>query len=76
MKRMTITGEIVDFTPEEVSLREAEIAEYESRVYAEKRASAYYPLPVQLDMQYWDSVNGTTTWRDHVASVKAQFPKP
>jgi hypothetical protein len=29
-----------------------------------------------FDMQYWDSVNGTTTWKDHVAAVKAKYPKP
>jgi len=43
--------------------------------YAEKRASAYAPIADQMDMQYWDSVNDTTTWKDHIASVKAQFPK-
>ena len=36
----------------------------------------YLPLPQQLDMQYWDSVNGTTTWKDHVAKVKSDNPKP
>ena len=29
----------------------------------------YLPLDQQLDMQYWDSVNGTTTWKDHVAML-------
>ena len=36
----------------------------------------YLPIPQQLDMQYWDAVNGTTTWKDHVAAVKAKYPKP
>ena len=36
----------------------------------------YLPVEQQLDMQYWDSVNGTTTWKDHVAAVKAKYPKP
>jgi len=36
----------------------------------------YLPVADQLDMQYWDSVNGTTTWKDHVAAVKAKYPKP
>ena len=35
----------------------------------------YLPLAQQLDMQYWDSVNGTTTWKDHVAAVKIKYPK-
>jgi len=32
------------------------------------------PLADQLDMQYWDSVNGASTWEDH--AVKAAHPKP
>jgi len=27
-------------------------------------------------MIYWDQVNGTTTFKDHVAAVKADNPKP
>ena len=40
------------------------------------RAAAYPSLQEQMDMQYWDAVNGTTTWKDHVAAVKAKYPKP
>ena len=29
----------------------------------------------QLDMQYHDAVNGTTTWKDAIAKVKADNPK-
>ena len=36
----------------------------------------YASVQEQLDMQYWDAVNGTTTWKDHVAAVKAKYPKP
>ncbi len=36
----------------------------------------YASVGDQLDMQYKDSVNGTTTWKDHVAAVKAKYPKP
>tara|TARA_R110000824_G_scaffold289900_1_gene478432 strand:- start:1542 stop:1856 length:315 start_codon:yes stop_codon:yes gene_type:complete len=50
-------------------------AEYDSQDYARNRATAYASTGDQLDMQYWDSVNDTTTWKDHIASVKAQFPK-
>ena len=49
--------------------------EYDSQEYARKRATAYASTGDQLDMQYWDSVNDTTTWKDHIASVKGQFPK-
>jgi len=30
----------------------------------------------QLDMQYHDAINGTTTWKDWVKSVKDNNPKP
>ena len=44
--------------------------------YKSDRESAYASVGDQLDMQYWDAVNGTTTWKDHVAKVKADNPKP
>ena len=50
-------------------------AEYNAQEYARNRATAYASTGDQLDMQYWDSVNDTTTWKDHVASVKNQYPK-
>ena len=36
----------------------------------------YASVGDQLDMQFKDAVNGTTTWKDHVAAVKAKYPKP
>ena len=41
-----------------------------------KRATAYPSLQEQMDMQYWDAVNGTTTWKDAIAKVKSDNPKP
>ena len=38
--------------------------------------TTYASMQEQLEMQYWDAVNGTTTWKDHVASVKSKYPKP
>ena len=40
------------------------------------RRAAYGSVGDQLDMQYHDNVDGTTTWKDHVAKVKADNPKP
>ena len=48
----------------------------DSKAYQDKRASAYPSIQEQLDMQYWDSVNGTTTWKDAIAAVKTENPKP
>ena len=44
--------------------------------YIEARQQAYGSVQDQLDMQYWDGVNGTTLWADHIAQVKADNPKP
>ncbi len=44
--------------------------------YIQARQEAYGSVQDQLDMQYWDSVNSTTTWADHVAQVKSDNPKP
>jgi anaerobic selenocysteine-containing dehydrogenase len=44
--------------------------------YIEARQQAYGSVQDQLDMQYWDGVNGTTLWADHIAQVKADYPKP
>jgi hypothetical protein len=49
--------------------------EYESKQYQRDRSEAYPSLAEQLDMQYWDKVNGTTVWADTIAEIKARFPK-
>ena len=42
--------------------------------YVELRAAAYPSMVDQLDMQYWDGVNGTTTWADAIQAVKDAHP--
>jgi len=65
------------YTWSEVSAEKALLqTEYDNNQYQRDRASAYPSLQDQLDMQYWDSVNGTTTWKDKIAEVKADNPKP
>jgi hypothetical protein len=44
--------------------------------YKHDRRKAYGDIGDELDMQYWDLVNGTTTFRDHIAAVKAAHSKP
>jgi len=44
--------------------------------YKTARQEAYGSIQDQLDMQYWDGVNGTTVWADHIAQVKSDNPKP
>jgi len=40
-----------------------------------QRDRVYPSIQDQLDMQYWDNVNGTTTWKDAIAKVKSDNPK-
>ena len=53
----------------------ADLEERQNAVRATRRA-AYGDWGSQLDMQYHDSVDGTTTWKDHVAAVKTANPIP
>ena len=50
-------------------------AEYDAKQYQRDRATAYPTIQDQLDMQYWDNINGTTTWEDAIDKVKADNPK-
>lgn len=43
--------------------------------YKYQRAREYPSIQEQLDMQYWDSVNGTTVWQDTINAIKAKYPK-
>jgi len=53
----------------------ADLEERQNAVRATRKA-AYGSIEDQLDMQYKDNINGTTTWKDHVAAVKSANPIP
>lgn len=40
------------------------------------RQTEYPAIADQLDMIYWDQVNGTTTFKTAIAKVKSDNPKP
>lgn len=86
-----VDGETITLTPEEYEqtinewAQNAYTYQEESNIkenggvsdnYAQYRIDAYGSIGDQLDMQYHDSVNGTTVWQDHIAAVKAKYPKP
>jgi len=48
-------------------------AEYDAKQY--QRDRVYPSIGDQLDMQYKDLLNGTTTWKDAIAKVKSDNPK-
>jgi len=41
-----------------------------------QRARVYPTIQEQLDMQYHDAVNGTTTWKAAITAEKTRIPKP
>ena len=51
------------------------ITEYNSKKYQRDRAKDYPSLADQLDMQYWDKINGTNKWQQAINAVKQKYPK-
>ena len=51
------------------------ITEYNSKQYQRDRAVDYPSLADQLDMQYWDKINGTNKWQQAINAVKQKYPK-
>jgi hypothetical protein len=49
--------------------------QYDNNQYQRDRAVAYPSIQDQLDMQYWDKINSTTTWQTAIAKVKSDNPK-
>ena len=43
--------------------------------YDRLRQQEYPSRDEQLDMMYWDKVNGTTVWEDTIQAIKDKYPK-
>lgn len=43
--------------------------------YSVLRQAEYPSLVDQLDMQYWDNINGTSNWQDTIDAIKVKYPK-
>ena len=67
-------AEITKPSDEDIVALAATLKALEDVRYA--RSLKYPSIQDQLDMQYWDSVNGTTTHADAILAIKAEFPKP
>ena len=60
----------------DIEAKQAELqTAYNNNAYQRDRATAYPTIQEQLDMQYWDSVNDTTTWNDTITKIKTDNPK-
>jgi hypothetical protein len=51
------------------------IIEYNSKQYQRNRAKDYPSIQEQLDLQYWDKINGTNKWQQAINAVKQKYPK-
>ena len=76
IKEWNVSG-VAQPTEEQLNAVEsaADLSERQNAARAARR-TAYGDLGDQLDMQYHDSVDGTSTWKDHVAKVKSDNPIP
>ena len=76
IKEWNVSG-VAQPTEEQLNAVEsaADLSERQNAARAARR-TAYGDLGDQLDMQYHDNVDGTTTWKDHVAKVKTDNPIP
>ena len=75
-----VNNERLEFTDDDYDQAIIDLAnskfDQQENGYKTARQEAYGSVQDQLDMQYWDGVNGTTTWADHIAQVKSDNPKP
>ena len=79
MDTKMVNGVVVDMTPEDIKIREAEkvrdekeAKEYLKVKYKDDRKMAYDPIPEQLDQIYHD----IDAWKARIKSVKDKYPKP
>lgn len=79
-RKELVNGVEQDMSAEDEAIldqQEADDAAHQQQYgYKEDRARAYPNIQDQLDMQYHDAVNGTTTWKDAIQAVKDANPKP
>tara|TARA_R100001509_G_scaffold150809_1_gene109960 strand:+ start:543 stop:845 length:303 start_codon:yes stop_codon:yes gene_type:complete len=75
-----VNNERLEFTDDDYAQAKIDLGNTKWNIqqfgYIEARQEAYGDLGTQLDMIYWDKVNNTTTWQDHIAKVKSDNPKP
>ena len=76
INQITWYNDTTPISASDIEAKQAELqAEYDAKQYQRDREVAYPTIQEQLDMQYWDNVNGTTTWKDAIAKVKSDNPK-
>ena len=75
-------GNPTNITNEQILAKQAELqTAYDAKQYQRNRnevggTNVYPDIGDQLDMQYHDKKDGTTTWEDAIQAVKDAHPKP
>jgi len=75
-------GNPTNITKEQILAKKAELQiKYDALQYSRDRGQTankggYPALKDQLDMQYHDLIDGTTTWKDALKAIKDAHPKP
>jgi len=76
INQITWLNETTPIPANEILAKQQElIAEYNAKQYQRDREKEYPSIQDQLDMQYWDKVNGTNKWQEAINAVKAKYPK-
>ena len=82
--KYNVKGDVIEwYDPDMIQPSEADITieiarlttEYDGLEYSRLRKAEYNKLE-QDEMRYDDLINGTTTWKDAILSIKALYPKP
>ena len=76
MDKAEVKATIDKYIADHPAYAEVELAKYDALQYARTRAKKYPSWQEQMDMQYHDTVDGTTTWQEAVQAVKDAHPKP
>jgi len=71
-----LDGNPTNITEDQINKKLTELQEdYNAKQYQRNRKLQYPSWQEQMDMQYHDTVNGTTTWKDAITKVKLDNPK-
>ena len=89
--RLEAISEIANLVNADFKLRDGKIIEWsegnpptdeeiqskiDAKQYQHDRAVAYPNIQEQLDMIYWDKINGTEKWKETIDKIKSDNPKP
>lgn len=73
----TPNSEMIKLFPKDTIIEEIEAIPTPSYdlSYKEKRQNEYPTIEEQLDIIYWDKINGTNNWETKISEIKNKYPK-